>query len=321
MKNNLLITALIIAFSTSLKAQIIKTNDDNYRAKSYKNDYYLNYLNNDDFVDLRTAKSGDKAFTFMYLFTFEDIGLDVDWSSDSSNIISTGENLNRIAEKFVPNYKYYLNDKSSLTFGLIYSKNRAKMSQSYVDSLNTNSSYDALDHNNLDELKQSQNFARLSMRVAYDYHFKFFRRKWFDLDPYIGASFNVGKSTKKEIIEQTFKLDPDSASLAADFQNLKIKENYLCLGGDIYFGVNFRFERFSIGAEVLAIGFNRQSGYGSRKVSVDQSVAGVSAQDEYYENIDDPVSAGGPAFNNLDFSSVSTSMYRGIRMNFTFYLR
>jgi hypothetical protein len=309
MKNNILITVLLFAFSLNMSSQVIKSNDDNYSAKSYKNDYYLNYLNNDDFLDLRTPVAKDKAFTFMYLFTFEDLGLDVEIDADSSSLVPRGENINRLTEKFVPNFRYYIDSKQVLTFGLIYAKNRYKRAEKYVDTLNTV----AYVPNGLEETNHVERFSKLSLRFAYDRHFNFFRRKWFDLDPYVGASLNIGNSTRKVKTEEIQR--------SSDYVKLKTKENYFCLGGDLYFGVNMRFERFSLGAEVLAIGFDRQSGYGSRKVKRETSVSGVTNTDEYFEDIDNPVGAGGPAYSDLDFRRISTSMYRGVRLNFTFYIK
>ena len=305
MKNVILIIAILFSFSLSLSSQVIRTNDNNYSTKNYKNDYYLNYLNNDDFLDLRTPKAKDKAFTFMYLFTFEDLGLDIQLAADSSNLVPRGENINRLSERFVPNFRYYIDSKQVLSFGLIYAKNRYKRSEKYVDTLNTVPYFPS----SLDEYDHLIRFSKVSLRVAYDRHFNFFRRKWFDLDPYVGASLNLGRSSRNEKLEETFR--------NSDYVKLKTKENYFCIGGDIYFGMNMRFERFSLGAELLAIGFDRQSGYGSRKVKRETSISGVTNSDEYYEDIDNPVGSGGPAYSDLDFSRISTSMYRGLRLNFT----
>ena len=309
MKNIILITALLFSFSLSLTSQVIRTNDNNYSTKNYKNDYYLNYLNNDDFLDLRTPKAKDKAFTFMYLFTFEDLGLDIQLDADSSSLVPGGENINRLSERFVPNFRYYIDSKQVLTFGIIYAKNRYKRAEKYVDTLNTFPYVPG----SLAETDQKLRFSKVSLRVAYDRHFNFFRRKWFDLDPYVGASINVGNSTRKENLEEIYR--------NSDYVKLNTKENYFCIGGDIYFGINMRFERFSLGVETLAIGFDRQSGYGSRKVERETSISGVTNTDEYFEDLDNPVGFGGPAYSDLDVSRISTSMYRGLRFNFTFYIK
>jgi hypothetical protein len=301
--------SILVFLTFNLYSQV----EDNYKISNIKNDYLLNYLNNDTFEDLRTSKSGDKAFTFMYLITYDDLGIDIGVDVDTSSFISSGADINRLSERFVPNFRYFLSEKSVFTFGIIYAKNR------YNSSYKTDTSVVIV--NNVDSETYSMRSSKLSFRVAYDYHYKITRTKLFDIDPYIGVSANIGNAPKVISSQTQYLADPSSPTISADYYNIDSKENYISLGGDLYLGVNFKFERFSLGAEMLAIGFDHQSGYGKRKVEVSQSVGGEVSSSEYYESIDNPVSLGGPAYSELNLSTTSSSMYRGLRLNFTYYIK
>ena len=158
--------------------------------------------------------------------------------------------------------------------------------------------------------------SRLSFRTAFDYHYTSYKLKRVDIDPYMGASMNIGNSPIKTNSESEFT--PSVVNTPNDYQKISTNSNYLSFGGDIYLGTNFKFERFSIGLEVLWFGFDKQKGFGRTKVIYDQSIGGVVDSGEYYAS---STWNNSLAFSELDLSTSRTSMYRGLRLNFSYYIK
>lgn len=294
MKNILL---LFIAFAL-IQVNITKAQDNNYRNKNYKSDYFLNYLNENEFEDLRSNKSGTKAYAFMFLLPFDDFLPSIFLDGDST--IAEGDFDNRLAETFFPNFRYYLSESSCVTFGIVFAR-KTSSGEGEIDT--TLSSVPIL--TDLYKAKRS----KVALRIAYDRHFKVFRRKWFDIDPYYGISLNTGISPVKVISEQTYP--------ANDYFKQTTSSNYFTMGGDFYLGTNIRFERFSIGAEVLMLGLDYQKGFGKSKIEYDSQIGGTAESGTYYTS-DSWNSLY--AFSKLNLSSSSSSMYRGLRLSFVYYI-
>jgi hypothetical protein len=271
----------------------------NYKFSNYKNDYHLNYLNENAFEDLRKPKTGTKAYTFMYLIPFLDLS-QVEWSLANDSTITSGPTENRVLESFFPSFRYYLSESTCITIGIIFGRTSTSGSGE-IDTTLTPAPI-------LTDAYKAK-ISKAALRVAYDKHFKVFRRRLFDIDPYFGASLNTGISPIKVISEETY--------LAGDYYNETTSSSYFTWGGDLYLGTSFRFERFSLGGEVLMLGWDFQNGYGKTKIEYDGRIGGEVQSGTYYTS-DNWNSLY--AFSKLKISSSSTTMYRGFRFNFTFYL-
>ena len=215
-KTLLLLIAVALIQVTITTAQ----DNNNYRSKNYKNDYSLNYLNENAFEDLRGNKAGTKAYAFMFLLPFDDLLPSVFLDDDST--IAEGDFDNRLAETFFPNFRYYLSQSSCVTFGIVFAR-KTSSAEGEIDT--TLSGVPIL--TDLYKAKRS----KVAIRIAYDKHFKVFRRKWFDVDPYYGISLNTGLSPIKIKSEQTYA--------GNDYFKQTTSSNYFTMGGDFYLGVNF----------------------------------------------------------------------------------
>jgi hypothetical protein len=89
------------------------------------------------------------------------------------------------------------------------------------------------------------------------------------------------------------------------------------LGLDLYGGLNFQFDNFSIGLELIALGFDSNKGVGKTKVKSQSSIGGTTSSEEYFTYDDNP----GIAYSKLNLSRNMTSMYRGVRFSVAYYFK
>ena len=186
-----------------------------------------------------------------------------------------------------------------MTFGLVYAKTGFNYSGESSEELGSNYS----------TIKESGKKSKLAIRIATDYHFKPMRLRTFDIDPYVGYCGTFGFSPTVRLKEETFT--------NGDFSNIKTSSKYITAGADLYTGVNFMFERFSFGLELLAFGADFQMGAGKEKNEIEQSLGSLSNNQTYYTS---STWESNQQFSKLKITDNQISMYKGIRFVFAFYL-
>lgn len=245
---------------------------------------YLDYIDKDNVIkDLRTRKAGDKSISVMTFIPFGFLNSDI---GDGITEVNTDH---RITENFVPNYKYYLSDKNTVSASLFVKR----VSNKYSGS-NTKES-------GLNLVEEEKNSGQgVYLRTAFDRHFVTKRTRLVDIDFYAGTSVSMGVlSTVK--FTNTVKADDT-------FTKVTSRGSGLGLGMDVYGGIAFQFERWSIGAEILSFGLDYSNGFGADKVTTE-------TKDKTIESV---------VYNNKPFEKLSNSqslvsMYRGLRLNFSYY--
>jgi hypothetical protein len=251
------------------------------------------FINDNPFEDLRVHHSGSKAIVLMGLLPIDLPGI-LDASDTTSNKLD-----NRLTETVFPNFRLYTAKNNCVTFGLVYAKTAHKYSGETL----------SLDDMPTSKIYEYGKKSKIAARIANDRHFKPFRLRALDIDPYVGTSISFGYSpvVREENTEWS----------NGDFTRLRTKSNYLTFGLDGYVGVNFMFERFSFGAELMAIGADFQKGAGKEKVIREQQLGNESSSQEYYTSSSWNTNQ---SFSNLKISDNQVSMYKGVRFVFAFYL-
>ena len=247
---------------------------------------YLDYIDKDNAIkDLRIRKAGDKAISLLTFVPFGFIKSDV---GDGIEEVNTDH---RITERLVPNYKYYLSDKNTVSASLFIKSLSSKYSGSNPkDAASTK-----------DLLNEGSNSGRgIYLRTAFDRHLALRRMRTFDMDFYAGASLSLGLlSTTK--YSNVVKMD-DS------YTKTTTSGNGLGIGMDVYGGMAFQFERWSLGAEILSFGFDHSRGFGADKTKIETK--STTVETITYKN---------GSYSELSKSESLTSMYRGLRIVFSYY--
>ena len=290
MKNYILIIMLLSILGTfEVNAQIDYGDFDQYT------EYELDYISDGKLPNYRTRHKGDRAVGFYYYIPF-------DWSEVNSNIIGDSttivDNKHRVTEKLIPNFKYYLSDKTNLVFGL-YMKRTSIKYEGDIDTLITPSGL----------LSHKEHFVQNGFygRIGYDRHLAqpSFRR--FDLDFYAGAALSFGFAPANNKTYDEFSNGDDAETITSS--------NRIGFGLDLYTGVNFQFNNFSVGLEMIALGFDSNIGVGKSKVKRSTTIGGDVTVEEYFTYDDNP----GVAYSKLKLSRNLTSMYRGVRISASYY--
>ncbi len=298
MKNNFIYSAIIFAIAIGISvngnaqirngALLPETGQGQYLDNNQ-----LLFINDKPFEDLRIHARGTKGIVIMGLLPIDLPGI-LDASDTTDNKLD-----NRLPETVFPNFRYYTAKNNCVTIGLVYAKtaHRYEGETLSIDSMPTANIY------------EYGKKSKLAVRVANDRHFKPFRLRALDIDPYLGASLSLGYSpiVREDNIEYS----------NGDFTRLRTKSNYMTMGLDGYVGVNFMFERFSFGAELMAIGADFQKGAGKEKVISEQQFGGQSSVQEYYSSSKWNTNE---KFSKLKISDNQVSMYKGMRFVFAFYL-
>ncbi len=259
----------------------------------YLDNSQLLFINDKPFEDLRIHQPQSKAIVLMGLLPIDLPGI-LDASDTTDNKLD-----NRLPETVFPNLRFYTAKNNCVTIGLVYAKTTHRYSGETV-------SIDSMPTANLYEYGRK---AKLALRIANDRHFKPFRLRALDIDPYIGASFSMGYSP---VVREDNKEWSNG-----DYTRLRTKSNYMTFGLDGYVGVNLMFERFSFGAELMAIGADFQKGAGKEKVISEQQFNNQSTTQEYFTSSKWNTNE---QFTKLKISDNQVSMYKGVRFVFAFYL-
>ena len=100
-----------------------------------------------------------------------------------------------------------------------------------------------------------------------------------------------------------------------DYSEITVNTRGMGLGLDLYSGVNFQFDNFSVGFELIALGFDSNRGLGKSKVKSESSTNGNVQTNEYFTYDENPDNA----YTKLNLARNLTSMYRGIRLSLSYY--
>ncbi len=292
MKNYfILLTLSVIIGIAESQAQVDYGNFERYTQ------YDLDYLSDGEIPNYRLRHKGDKALSLYFFAPMDYSELNSDIVSDSTTII---DNKHRVTERLVPNYRYYLSDKSNLTFGIYFKRTNIK----YEGEIDTTIA-PSLTIAEKEQIKRTGIYGR----IGYDYHLSQPSYRLFDLDFYVGSAISFGYAPSKSINETDFS--------NGDYVRITTKGNSIGYGLDLYGGINFQFDNFSAGIEVIALGFDSNRGVGKTNVKSETSIAGITEENEYYTYDQNP----GVAYSKLNLSRNLTSMYRGIRLSVAYYFQ
>jgi hypothetical protein len=282
---------ICVFITQNLSAQ---TDNGNYREYTK---YQMDYISNGELPNFRIRKKGDKALSLYYFVPFDWSAVNEDIISDSNTIV---DNKHRVTEKLVPNYRYYLSDRSNLTFGIYYKRTNVKYAGE-IDQTVTPSPIES----------EKEQFIQNGIygRIGFDRHLAQPSFKLFDLDFYVGSALSFGFAPSNSLNETNFE--------NGDFNIVRTKSNTIGLGLDLYGGLNFQFDNFSIGLELIALGFDSNKGVGKTKVKSQSSIGGTTSSEEYFTYDDNP----GIAYSKLNLSRNMTSMYRGVRFSVAYYFK
>lgn len=292
MKNHINIALLFCAlFDFSSYGQI------DYGDYETSTKYQMDYLSNGELPNFRVRKKGDRALSLYYFQPFDWSNVNSDIISDSNTIV---DNKHRVTERLVPNFKYYLTDQSNLVFGIYFKRTNVK----YEGEIDQNITPDPISN-------EKEQFVQTGVygRVGYDYHLAQPSFRMFDIDFYGGGALSFGLAPTKEVIDTDYE--------NGDYSYQTTTSNTLGLGLDVYGGLNFQFDNFSAGLELIALGFDSNRGVGKARVKSETSFGGTTSNDEYYTYDQNP----GQAYSKLDLSRNLTSMYRGVRFSIAYYFK
>ncbi len=244
--------------------------------------YELDYINDKDYQDLRLRNKGDRALSLYYYVPF-------DYNTDGIEVDSnfTLSNQHRITERLTPNFKLYISDNTNIVLGVFY----RRINQRLVGT--------TLAGNQQKETTVGQG---VYLRFGIEQHLSLIRLKKFDLDLYAVSSLDIGYIPQREIYEMEFG--------GGIFQNTTIQSKSIGMGLDLYTGLNFQFNRFSIGAEIIAFGFDYNKGFGKNKIVTEDNTGTTTV----YTSDSSP-----SVYSKLNISSNKASMYGGIRLTASFY--
>lgn len=281
------ITFIIISFfQLNLSAQV----KDNTNFKKHTI-HDLEYINEDGYNDLRLRKKGDKSFNMMAYVPF-----------NSNDLLFTDTNYVKVNDKFrnielIPNYKYYITDKLNVNFGMYITSSKTK----YEGEVDTTISQ----QNFIGQTASSSNLG-FFLRTGVEKHLALFRLDYFDLDFYTGLTSSFGIISNKDITNIDFD--------ANEYSYEQYTTRNFGIGADLYTGINFQFDRFSLGAEVIIFGIDYETNSDRTKVEIDQNLNGSALSQTYYTS-DLP----GAIWSKYKSMSRQMNSYRGLRFTFNFY--
>ncbi len=280
------ITSMIFSLQNDVFGQ---TEYGDYQKNS---NYNLDIINNRPWQDLRIRKAGTKVISLM---TFLPINAPTDNIELINGVTVDVDTKYRLTEQLTPNVKKYITDKNVVGVGLFYKR----ISQSANGTIDTTSTVDLLPTKKYISRGQGT-----YLRGSFDHHFSNIRYKRFDVDFYTGASLSLGFTPVKDV--------NDESNDKGDYINIKTTTKTFGIGGDLYGGINLQFNRWSFGAELLALGVDVNSGFGKQNVVSESSISGVS-KTETFSTYD------ANQYTNINVSKSLASMYRGVRLQVSYY--
>ena len=278
------ITAIICAGAFELNAQvkIISGNEMSFIDSTDRNSY-------------RSTQAGDIAIllntTINSDFYFDEVGTPFLQHEETAS----DDFLQRIA----PAFRYYISAKTSVSAGLLLSRT----TQSVVGE-DENANEESFGFSNLEQNYMSRS---MSLRLTYDRWNKpvYFRK--FNLDSYFGMAMSIGRNRSTEVDNE------DYANGDYNYSTLSTPSGVF--GGELYTGLMLRFDMFSIGAEFLGLGFDRQFGFGATEVTYSYDLDEVEDAGTYWIGGNEmPGQFSNQQFSSLRARSSKMSMYRGIRV-------
>jgi hypothetical protein len=284
-----LLISIIFLSSGNLFSQIQYGDYDQFSV------FDMDYVQDGDIVNYRVRKKGDKAIGLYYFVPFDLSLINEDIINDSNTITY---NEHRVTEKLIPNMKYYLSDKSNLVFGIYYKRSRVK----YDGEIDT-----SITPSNIIGEKETFSQTGFYGRVGYEHHWTQPTYRKFDIDIYSGIAGSFGFSPSKSVSRTEFD--------NGDYSETTLNTRGMGLGIDLYTGVNFQFDNFSVGFELIALGFDSNRSLGKSKVTTESSTGGAIETNEYFTYDENPEYA----YTKLNLSRNLTSMYRGLRLSLCYY--
>lgn len=277
-----------IVWTTHLSAQVEYVSSNN-----------MDFSDNSSRENYRTPEAGD-----VNIVVNSTINSSQFFDDQTADILNQDvDGTNRLAEQFVPSYRYYLSSRSCVSVGLLLSRENQLVTGTTL----------RIDTNEIRLLEQASTSRSLSFRLAYDRHNKPLRFKPFDLDTYFGAALSIGRTKATDRSDVEF--------VGGDRVYATVTTPGAAFGAELYTGIALRFDRMSIGLELLALGIDQQSGFGVSEVSFDQVVNGESESGSYLTSSGSlPSAFGGFEFSSLTASSARTSMYKGVRLSLVLHL-
>ena len=279
--------AMFLTMSLSAQVDVISFTD-------------LNYVDNSDRVNFRTPSAGD-----MGIVLNTTLNNSISFDDQTADILNQDLNgTNRLAEQLIPSYRYYLTSKTCVSAGLLLGRENQSITGEAL----------GVDSNVVSSMAAQSKSRSLSFRVAYDQHNRPWRFRQFDLDTYFGAALSIGRT---KAVEYTDIQYTDGSYLT---QTATTPGN--TAAGELYTGISLRFDRISIGVELLAIGFDRQGGFGISEVEFDQLLGGDRDSGTYYAASSEltPDFQDIPRYSSLTATSSRTSMYKGARFNLVLHI-
>ena len=259
----------------------------------------LNYVDSSTRENYRTPRAGD-----INIVVNTTIDNSLFFDDQSPSILTQDLNgSNRLAEQFIPSFRYYLSSRNCVSVGLLLARKNQQVTGATLN----------VDTNDVETLDLVSNSRSLSLRVAFDHHNQPIRFRRVDLDTYFGASLSIGRTKSLEKLDVNY--------IGGDYIREQVTTPGSASGGELYTGVALRFDRVSIGAELLAIGFDRESGFGVSEVTYDQRFGDVVDSGTYLSASGElPGNFQGVNYSSLTATSARTSMYKGVRLNVVLHL-
>ncbi len=255
--------------------------------------YNIDIIDSDEFKDLRKREKGHKVASLMTFIPFNVQDANIDLLNNVEVEVDTDH---RLTEQLTPNYKKYITDKNVIGLGIYYKR----ISENLNGKLDPDQNQDDL---NIKKFKSKGQ--GIYLRPSFDHHYSSVRFKTFDLDFYSGASLSLGFMPLKDINHQSNE--------SGDYINITTKSKKIGLGADAYGGINFQFDRMSLGAELLFFGVDYNFGFGETQVIEETSFDGQTSSTEYIQR-------GDSRYSELSNNRSLTSMYRGVRLQISYYI-
>lgn len=284
MKNYLFVVICFVQLN--LVAQV--KNNTNFKKHTIHD---IDYINENGYNDLRLRKKGDKSFNMMaYVpFNYNDLLF------SDTNYASVNDKFRNI--ELIPNYKYYITDKLNINIGMYITSSKTAY-EGDVDTTLSNQNF-------LGQVVSSSNLG-VFFRTGVEKHLGLFRLDRFDLDFYTGLTTSFGIVSNKDVENLNFE--------ASEYKYQKSTSKSFGIGSDLYTGVNFQFDRISLGVEAILFGLDYETNSNRTKVELDQNLNGEAISQTYY-------TSGTPGLIWSKYKSMTRQMnsYRGLRFSFNFY--
>ena len=252
MKNYLFV--VICFLQLNLVAQV--KNNTNFKKHTIHD---IDYINENGFNDLRLRKKGDKSFNMMaYVpFNYNDLLF------SDTNYASVNDKFRNI--ELIPNYKYYITDKLNINIGMYITSSKTAY-EGDVDTTLSNQNF-------IGQVVSSSNLG-VFFRTGVEKHLGLFRLDRFDLDFYTGLTTSFGVVSNKDVENLNFE--------ASEYKYQTSTSKNFGIGSDLYTGVNFQFDRISLGVEAILFGLDYETNSNRTKVELDQNLNGEAISQTYY---------------------------------------